>query len=312
MERASRIKEVGFPIIRLAWALLVLAGLMIVLLVPILPPGEEDGFRENLQNFLHVPLFVAVTLLLRFVQLSLSARWGSLFMCALAASLLAVLSEMAQGITGRTPAIGDLAADLSGILLACAGLMRGKSRGALFLRLIFLFVGGGFLSLAIRPLLVEIQTTREKREEFPRLVDWDFPNGLWQAQGASRLRVVEAAGGNALEVRMARGSYEGLRYLVPRGVDAIDYSGLLIETANPGEAFELGVRVDYGASQRQYRSIMVPQGRSILRTGWTPNRGDERLARIVLFTGEDQPARSFQLLDARLIAETPRIIPAGS
>jgi hypothetical protein len=313
MARASRMKEVGSPISRRGVALLALVGLMILLLVPLFPVGEEDGFRENLLNFAHVPLFVAVTLLLRFMQLSLPPRWGSLFLCAFGSLLLAVLSEMAQSVTGRTPAVGDLAADLSGILLACAGLMRGASWWALSTRLMLLVVGGGLLALAVRPLVAEIQTVRAKREAFPTLVDMEFPYGLWQAQGATRLRVVGGAGradGHGLEVSMASGSYEGLRYAVPGGVDAVDYSGLLIETVNPGEAFELGVRVDCGVGQRQYRSFLVPNGRSVLQTEWVQDREDGELIRLVLFTGEKQPARKFQILDARLVGEKPGIMPA--
>jgi hypothetical protein len=104
---------------------------------------------------------------------------------------------------------------------------------------------------------------------------------------------------------MASGSYEGLRYAVPKGVDTKGFSGLMIETANPGEAFELGVRMDGDGRQRRYGSFLVPRGRAILSAEWSPNLGGGEPVRVVLFTGEKQPARKFLLLDAKLVLEIP-------
>jgi hypothetical protein len=274
--------------------------MMLLLMIPLSRPGEGAVFSENVRNLLHVPLFATVTFLLRFVQLSSPRDLRSLFVCALAAAFLGVLSEITQGMTGRTPAVGDLGADLSGILLACAVLARGSGR-----RLALLLAGGFFLAFAVRPLAAAVNATHAKREAFPKLLDTGRSSGLWQSQGATRLEVGEGTG---LEVRMAGGSYEGLRYIVPTGVDTVGYSGLRIETANPGEAFELGVRIDGVGRQRQYESVVVPQGRSVLHTEWDTSHGDGVIVKVVLFTGEEQPARRFQLLAASLVREIPRTL----
>lgn len=290
----------GSPATLRGWAFLALAVLMLLLLIPLPYSAEEQVFGENLRNLLHVPLFAAVTFLFRFLQFSSPPRWRPIFVCALGAGLLAVLSEMAQSITGRTPAVEDLGADLSGILLACAVLLRGLERGVAIVRLMLLLAGGGMLALAVRPLVEEVSAVRAKREVFPTLIDLKCPRGLWLAQGATRLEAVE---GKGLVVRMSAGSYEGLRYAVPKGVDTVGYSDMLIETANSGEAFELGVRMDVDGGERRYGSFVVPKGRAFLRADWTSKPVDGGLARVVLFTGEEQPARNFRLLGARLIRE---------
>lgn len=281
------------PTTRRGFVYLFMAALMSLLLVPFPPPSEGAIFSENVRNLLHIPLFAILTFLLRFVQLT-SPRYGrSLLVCSLAAVLVAILSEIAQGMTGRTLSVGDFGADLSGILLACAVIVRGFR-----LRLALLLGGGFFLVFAVEPLVAEVNANRAKREAFPELLDTSYHGGLWNSQGATLLEAVE---GKGLEVRMPAGNYEGLRYAVPKGVDTIGYSGMLIDTENPGEAFELGVRMDTDGGERRYGSCMVPKGGAVLRVDWTSKPVDGELARVVLFTGEGQPRRKFRLLEARLV-----------
>lgn len=310
MSPGNRMKSIEPALTLRGWAFLVLAVLMFLLLVPLSRPAEGGVFGENLRNLLHVPLFAIVTLLLRFLQVSVPPRWRLLLVCAIAASLLAVVSEVAQSFTGRTPSVEDLGADLSGILLTCTVLLRGSSRRVLIVRLMLLLAGGGMFALAVRPLVEEVNIARASRDAFPRLVNLECPHGLWQAQGATRLQMVKRTEGNGLDVQMASGSYEGLRYAVPKGVDAVGYSSLLIETDNPGDAFELGVRMDSDVRKRRYGSVLVPRGQAVMRVKWSSCRGDGKLVRVVLFTGEDQPARRFQLLGARLVREISTV-PVG-
>lgn len=281
---------------------------MFLLLMPLSRPVDEDVLRENLQNLLHVPLFAVVALLLRYFQSFLPSRWQSLFVCIFAASLLAVLSELVQRVTGRTPSFGDIMADLSGILIISGILQLYSERRALMLGLILFMAGAVFFVFTVQPLVGELNSIKAKREVFPKLVDLGKPNGLWQAQGATRLQVVKNVGHTSrsgLDVQMASGSYEGLRYTFPKGVDSAGYSDLLIETVNPGQAFELGVRMDNDTAQRQYGSTVVPQGHSVLHVKWTSKIRNAELVRVVLFTGKDEPARRFQLLDVRLLRGVP-------
>lgn len=309
----KRMKIIKLPVFLRGLAFLTLAILLLSLLIPLAPATEEEAYGRHLRNLLHVPLFAVVTFLLRFLQTSSSSHRRSLFACALVALLLGLLSEVAQSITGRTPAVEDLVADLSGILLACALLLRGSGRHRMKARFAMLLAGSAMFAFAAQPLAKEMFANRAKREAFPTLIDLKYSNGLWQAQGSTRLQVVKregSAGSSGLEVKMADGSYEGLRFAVPKGVDTVGYSGLLIETDNSGEVFELGVRLDGKDGQRQYRSLMVPQGRSSLHTEWNSNRQGGGIVRLVFFTGEEQPARKFLLLDARLTQEFPTTLPA--
>lgn len=305
MLTAASMKPIGASITSRGWVFLGLAVAMVSLLIPLPASAEGDSFRENLQNLAHVPLFAFVTILLRFLQLSSQLRGKSLFLSGIAAGLLAVLSEIAQGLTGRAPAAGDLGADLCGILVALAFLVGGSGGRVVIVRMVLLLAGCGMLVLAARPLAELLQSAKAKRAAFPVLVDLGFQNGLWQPQGETRLEVLDFEGGRGMEIRMPGGSYEGLRYAIPKGVDTSGYSGLSIKASNPGEAFELGVRMDDDRGRRRNGSVMVPQGLSDLRVKWAVERGEGELVRVVLFTGEDQPARSFLLLDARLGREAP-------
>lgn len=292
---ATQMKPIETSITPRWWAIFALSVAMVILLIPIPAPAEDDVFRENLQNLVHVPLFAVVTFLLRILL-----RRKALIMSGIAAALLAALSEVAQSLTGRTPAAGDLVADLCGILLAFVFLVKGPGARVVIVRLVLLLTGVSMLVLAARPLAEGLQSAKAKRAAFPELIDLGFQDGLWQAQGETRLRVLDFEGDRGLEIRMPGGSYEGLRYAVPNGVDTSGYSGLSIEASNPGEAFELGVRMDDDRGRRRNGSVMVPQGRSDLRVKWAFGRGEGELVRVVLFTGEDQPARKFYLLNARL------------
>jgi len=299
--RINRMKTEGTRNVSRRRALLALGVLVFLLLVPLPHPAEPRPFVENLQNLVHVPLFMAITLLLRAVQLSLPPRGRSLWICAMAAALLGVVSELLQGLTGRTPAVGDLGADLGGILLACGWLLRGAAPRMTVLRMMLLLAGGGMFALTARPLVGEIAASVAKRKAFPVLLDTAFPGGLWKAQGSTRIRV----DGGGLLVEMARGDYEGLRYLAPRGGDTAGYSSLVLETDNDSEPFELGVRIDLDSGLRRNAAVTVPQGKALLNVDWASAPGDGGLRRVVLFTGVEQPARRFHLLGARL-ARPPR------
>lgn len=277
-------------------AYLGIAAVMVLLLVPVAPPGGGFFSGESARNLLHVPLFAVVTFLLRSVQLAAPRYGRSLFVCALAAAFLGALSEIAQSMTGRNMSVVDFCADLSGILLACAALAQGLRK-----RVALALAGGLLLAVAVRPLLAEVNAIRAKRDAFPSLLDAGNEIGFWQPQGGTRLEALEGGG---LEVRMATGSYEGLRHSIPDGVDTAGYPGLMIETRNPGDAFELGVRMDEGGGRRRNGSVVVPPGRAVLRVEWASGRGDGELERVVLFTGEGQPARSFRIFAVRLVSET--------
>lgn len=293
--------------------LLALAGISILMLMPLPHAAEEDVFERHLRNLLHVPLFTVLMILMRFLQTSFPVKWSSLWLCALAVFLIGAIFEVVQSFTGRSCSLNDLISNLGGILIACAILHRSSQRCDGKLRLVSLLVGLGILGSVMQPLVNEMLAARAKRANFPELLDLEYPKGLWQAQGGTRLKVVKGGGVGSvkgLEVLIAAGTYEGLRYVVPWGMDVVDYSGLVIEVDNPGEKFELGVRLDGEESLRQYRSITVPTGRSMLQTEWVSTVDGGNLTRVVLFTGEQQPARKFLLLSARLIGKFQKTAPA--
>jgi hypothetical protein len=191
---------------------------------------------------------------------------------------------------------------LAGILLACAVLLRGTAFRVSITRWVLLLFGGGMSILVVVPLVVEVSNDVARREAFPVLMGHGVPGTLWQAQGNTRLQVAGPQS-EGLMVEMSRGDYEGLRYVVPKGVETEGYAGLVIETANEGEAFELGIRIDVTHGVRKYASVMVPLGKAVMKVSWDRKAYDGGLRRVVLFTGEDQPARKFRLLTVRFAGD---------
>jgi VanZ family protein len=288
--------------------LLALGVLVLLLLVPLPRAAEPNPFMEDLRNLLHVPLFFGVTLLVRLLLPSSSTCRRPVWICVFVAAVLGLLSEVLQGLTGRTPAVEDLGADLAGILLAGVALLWRTATRMSVAGWMMLFAGGGMFALAAAPLVGEISAHVAKRRAFPVLIGEGMPDGSWQGQGGTRLRVVEPGG---LEVEMGGGDYEGLRHTIPRGIDTAGYSGMVIEVSNGGGAFELGVRVDVTSGRRKNAAVLIPRGESVLEVGWPRDAGDGDLRRVVLFTGVDQPARKFRLLKARLLRDRGRIPPPG-
>jgi len=279
------------------WAIPALALLMLLLLVDLPVPAAANGAARHLWNLLHVPLFALVTLLL--FRILRRSRGRSVLL----AVLLAVGSEVAQQFTPRTPSAADLCADFSGIALALVILGSARWRRRTILGL----AASALLVPTLLPWVAEARALHARRQAFPSLLRPGLPSGLWQAQGSTRLEVesIDGGGGTGLRVTTAAGSYEGLRYGVPDGVAAAGYTGLRLTCVNPGEAFELGIRADGADGTRQSSRVRVGPGRSTLEAHWPPLPGGGDLLRLVLFTGEHQPARRFLLVEARLLRPVP-------
>jgi VanZ family protein len=190
--------------------LLALAIITFLLLIPLPNSGEEDVFQKDLWNLLHVPLFAVIMILVRFLQTSCPVRWSSLWLCALVVFLIGALFEVIQNFIGRSCSIDDLLSNLGGILLACALLLKKSQRHHLKMRFGSLLVGLGILVSGLHPLVNEVLAARAKRANFPEILDLKYPEGLWHAQGNTRMRVVkvgDVGSVKGLEVFAAVGSY---------------------------------------------------------------------------------------------------------
>ena len=94
------------PLSRAAFALMVLLSFAVLFApasdVPSSPPGVD--------KIVHASLFAA---------LALTGRWAGLARAVLAAGLVlyAAASEVIQGLIGRDAAVGDLLADVVGVLI---------------------------------------------------------------------------------------------------------------------------------------------------------------------------------------------------
>jgi hypothetical protein len=103
MRDALKVHE---PLSRGVFAVVVLVSLAVLFApasdVPSAPPGVD--------KIVHATLFAA---------LALSGRWAGIGRAVLAGALVgyAAVSEVVQGMIGRDAAVGDLVADVAGVLL---------------------------------------------------------------------------------------------------------------------------------------------------------------------------------------------------
>jgi hypothetical protein len=89
-----------------AFAVVVLLSLAVLFA----PASDVPGSPPGVDKLVHASLFAA---------LALSGRWAGVGRAALAGGLVAyaALSEVVQGAIGRDAAVGDLVADVAGLLL---------------------------------------------------------------------------------------------------------------------------------------------------------------------------------------------------
>jgi hypothetical protein len=74
-------------------------------------------FTNSLSNWLHVPLFTIITLLIVGIT-GLQARWRAV----VSVLVIAAVSEAAQAFTGRNPSVADLGRDVLGMGIALVAL----------------------------------------------------------------------------------------------------------------------------------------------------------------------------------------------
>jgi VanZ family protein len=98
--------EVHSPLSRGVFAVVVLVSLAVLFA----PPSDVPSAPPGVDKIVHASLFLA---------LALSGRWAGVGRGAVAGVLVgyAAVSEVVQGMIGRHAAVGDLVADVVGILL---------------------------------------------------------------------------------------------------------------------------------------------------------------------------------------------------
>jgi len=285
---------------------LVLAIVPVLLLWPGLRPPQGRWFNA-FWNLLHVPAFFFLALALR----SVFGFWPAVVV----GILVACGSEALQSFGGRSGSIGDVFFDCIGIGLAILWMVRSKSPG-LFFWLPAFIIGIACLSPAWKYEYAE----RAHRSRLPEISAFSTVSGrmLWQPQGNAK---VSRDGG--LRVEIGRGKYGGVSFH-PGEQDWSNYSEIVLKVTNPGSEFRLGIRIDdvdtgkVGGGKWHSSSVEVVPGENDLLiplkpstqqgmvsdlTGLSRSKTEidlSRVARLVLFTGEEEKKRVFVINSAFL------------
>lgn len=165
-------------------------GLALALFLVPLPNSDRSAWRSALYDLGHAPLMALITWI---VWRCLGRRL--VLACAIAVGL-AVLVEFAQRYVGRTPGFGDLASNLSGVLVLPVGVWAAKKPGGQFRRVAGVGLALGLLlwpSLRAGPVLIDAY---RGWRDFPALSRFDHAGeaARWRNIGVRFTWLPAAAG----------------------------------------------------------------------------------------------------------------------
>ncbi len=303
------------PISSLTVSLLVglaLLGAVGLLFLPRIAP-PSGLWWETAWNTLHFPGFVLITIALeRVLAWGVACAHRRRLLAVAVAVLIAVGSELAHDLLGRSSSWGDLLFDAVGIafgLLLLVAVPRAGTRGR------WALAGAGVLLVLVllTPGWRGMAVAAGHRAAFPDLANFSQRGtlALWRAQGNATLAL--DPGREVLEVRIGAGNFSGVS-LWPAAGDWRGKSALNLVIDNPGEPFWLGIRIDDaspGASRHGDRyngEREIGPGRVTLRLPLAEiERGPAeraldlgRIRRLALFTGKESSGRRFTVVSAFL------------
>ncbi len=308
---------------RMKWVVLILFGLASSLFIPA-PLRVNSAFVKALIDLVHLPLFAAITLCFFILAHNMFGltRARAFLVTVVMAVAFAGGSELLQGLLGRDPSWGDFANNLSAMVIALTGIRMGIAweSGERWKRWGMAF--GGALALGVTLAMISpvraATAVRRQGLRFPVLgefeEDWELL--LWRAQGELKGRQTTvarssehaASGTHSLELRMAAAPWAGV-HLLSSNSDWSRFSALRLEVFNPGEAFELGIRLDTDdggrfsgilALGRGTNACVLPLNQLQSSTSATAKDSLHRVARLVLHGGAASVARTLFLDDVRL------------
>lgn len=297
-------------------------GLLIAgaaLIAPVSFATNETLWRR-LMDAGHLPLGFALTLLLEATNPFGIRRPATGLAAAVLASLLfGAATESIQPLTGREESLADFTNAALGT--GMAWLFRSNwPRGATLRGVIWgvsLFLAA---ALCMPAPWREWQATRWRTLHFPLLADFEEPAQmpLWRTPNGAPLGTrdrsseVSAHGRFSLKVSTGPERWPGVR-LCQNGADWRGHEALALEAFNPGDAFDLGLRIDgagpvHGPENRFNATLPLARGWNRLRiplaeiAALQAGRQCDLSAVqwVVFFVDGPTPARTFYLDELRL------------
>lgn len=268
--------------------LLLLAGMAVFLALVLIYPFPCSGRQwSELFNLAHAPSFLAVLLfvagLLDPSSIGLPEAWhriwplnrSRLIVVGVLLLLVGGLCEFVQGYVGRSPSVGDLLANASGL---SAGLswslsrkrMNQPGRAGLILTAAVLLIAPSWSPIA------ELHECGLQQKEFPLLASFERERELriWYAHEATIKRSTDWAtmGSTSLQIHGSSGAkYSGANLIEPVS-DWHEFSMLKFDVLNPGARplmlsvvihDALHVSSGYNRNDRFSRTFELPPGKHI-------------------------------------------------
>ncbi|KAA1259634.1 hypothetical protein LF1_21690 [Rubripirellula obstinata] len=160
-----------------------LAALLLLSVVGLMIPLPDGGrILPRVGDMAHAPLFAGITvgLIMVWNYLRPPIAWNQFLVRLCFASAIAFafggLTEVAQGLTGRTASLHDLAADSWGIVAACCFLIASGSGGFVPLKkwsVVLLLLAAGSIILSWLAPLATINDALAMKKEFPLLASFE-------------------------------------------------------------------------------------------------------------------------------------------
>jgi hypothetical protein len=283
----------------------------------------DKEFCDRLLDAGHLPLFGSLALVFH-VTLPVQ-RPGSVAHSVRSAALsilVAATVELVQPLVGRTESWLELRNGIFGALLGATGLALRHARSRMTTGLAWVASSLALSAVALAPAWDEWQGIRWRHANFPLLGDFEseVELHLWRPQGGSghsptiiQLSAEQTkCGQHSLRIQTGAGDWAGVSYCAG-DKDWSAFKLLAFDVCNSGEPFTLSLRVDDNGDCSKFGSRY--DNGFPLTNGWNhlaiPLRELERgprdrklnlhaIRRLALFTGANEPARTFFLDHVRL------------
>lgn len=297
----------------------VLLGVLL-LLAPLPSAGSSAAWRA-LRDALHVPFFALLLVLVHalLLQVKPGAAGWALWRAIVIAAVIAVASEWAQAFTSRTPSRRDLLYNMLGIAAGAALILGARLRGSRWLPAGLAGVAGLWLAalwVAGGPWLAAVAAERRQAAAWPLLGDFEeaWESVAWVPQGsggegpaAATFAPAHATRGRQALHFEARGAvWAGVRVLLAKPRPWPDSRALCLDVFNPGDAFDLGIRVDWSDGSRSSAQVRIAPGANRCRVtaadlaGPVPHHAAPAATTIVFHLGAAPSHRGFYLDHVRL------------
>ena len=278
----ERVRPARVWIKRLLAAAVLMAGLGMFLLP--MPAGMSDNdLKRAFQDAMHGPVFAAFT----FVGLGWIRRRGvSLGRAALIMGSVSVLvAAMVEGLqalppAGRTASFADFVFGSCGAVGVLIWIAARRKPFKAPSRWIASACAAAIAGLPFLPVALEAAGPTQVSRHLPSLTGFDrlLLRRAWEPQEGAIVQTTRDGDHVSLHVVAPPAVYPGVAYEPGYG-DWSDYGALRLRIRNPGEAFDLGIRIDdelwdQPHGNRYESSVRIESGENEIRISF-----DELLAR---------------------------------